>query len=92
MKPAVPLAECRRRYANAKKRARFWSGTPSFGCNRSLNTKSSIQDEKYELAMCDCDSWEKEIELHTGKRPPHYDPRRKFNAAFQKAMSKGAFK
>ena len=80
------LAEARRRYANAKKRARFWSGTPSFGGNRA--SVSRKVDEMYDLAMCDCDSWERELEKLTGRRPPHYDPRKKFNTAFVRGLGK----
>ena len=58
------LSEVKRRYANARRRARYWSGVPSFNPNlRSNECRSSEIDLKYELAMCDCKSWEQALEL-----------------------------
>jgi hypothetical protein len=83
------LLGARRRYANARRRARYWSGIPTFRpWMRSNETRSSRLWEKYELAMCDCKSWEAEIERLTGKPLPHYDPRKEFGAKFSLLMGK----
>ena len=85
---AAPLLEAFRRYANARRRARYWSGTPNFNRQlRSNECSSSRLDEKYSLAMHDCTSWEMEIEKLTGRRPEHYDPKAKFDKAFLRAMA-----
>ena len=47
-------------------------------------------DEKYELAMCDCLSWEHAIETMTGKQVKHYDPKQEFRSRFARMMSKSA--
>ena len=87
----MTLTEALRRYANAKRRALYWSGNPSFSVRaRSNNIRSSTLDLKYELAMCDCDSWERTIETLTGERPKHYDPKAKFRANFAKMLSRRA--
>lgn len=72
-----------RRYRNAKRRALYWSGNPSFA-KRSVETRSSRLSEKYELAMCDCKNWEHDIERLTGHRPPHYDPKASFDRAWSR--------
>lgn len=85
--PEITLSEARRRYANARRRARFWSGMPTFSpWKRSNETRSGRLDEKYELAMCDCDSWEGIIERLTGKRPKHYNPKAQFAAKFSQLI------
>lgn len=85
------LLEAKRRYANARRRARYWSGVPSFNPNlRSSECRTSELDLKYELAMCDCNSWEQTIETLTGKRPGHYDPKRAFRHSFSKLMMKAS--
>jgi len=47
-------------------------------------------DEKYELAMCDCHSWEGRIKELTGKEMPRYDPKQEFRRRFAAMMSKSA--
>lgn len=47
-------------------------------------------DEKYELAMCDCHSWEHAISKMTGKTVKHYDPKQEFRSRFAAMMSKSA--
>lgn len=85
----MTLAEAKRRYKNARRRARYWSGTPSFVPSaRSNETRTSELCLKYELAMCDCKSWESTIENLTGKPVPRYDPRSAFAAKFSQLMSK----
>jgi hypothetical protein len=88
---AAPLLEAKRRYVNARRRARYWSSTPNFNQSlRSIECSSSRLDEKYELAMCDCLSWEQKIEELTGQRPEHYDPKAEFAKAFVKALASNA--
>lgn len=86
--PAVScskLLEARRRYKNARKRARFWSGTLTFNIHlRSKETRTNKLWEKYELAMCDCYSWEQTIEALTGKAVEHYDPKAEFAVRWSK--------
>lgn len=85
------LLEARRRYKNARRRARYASGTPCFNIGlRARETRSIELDLKYELAMADCTNLEIEIERITGKRPAHYDPKREFAAAFSKLMASNA--
>lgn len=80
--------EIYRKYANAKRRALYWSGTPSFNpFARSSQTRSGMLDEKYELAMCDCDVWERVIATLTGKRVEHYDPHSAYRHTFSKIMA-----
>lgn len=90
MNKTEELKESRRKYSNARRRAKFWSGNPSFinAGPKGRNLSSSKMSEQYELAMCDCDSWEKTIEGLTGKKIEHYDPRAKFRAAFTKLIYK----
>jgi len=77
--------EAKRRYSNARRRARYWSGTPSFSVTaRSNECRTSELDLKYELAMCDCNSWEQTLEKMTGKSLEHYDPKQAFRRAFSK--------
>lgn len=79
------LLEARRRYANARRRARYWSGTLTFNIHlRSNETRSSQLAEKYELAMCDCKNWEYTISGLTGKTLKHYDPKAEFAARWAK--------
>lgn len=80
------LLEARRRYSNARRRARYWSGMPER--KRSLKTQSSILWEKYELAMADCHNWELTLSEMTGKKLKHYDPRRDFQNKFPTAWAK----
>ena len=84
---SITLGEALQRYKNAKRRALYWSGTPSFSPYRTKETQSSRLDEKYELAMCDCKNWEAEIERLTSKRPPHYDPKKKSYTIWSKIIN-----
>lgn len=83
------LITLRRRYGNARRRARFWSGRPSLSgrgpTGRNLTT--GRMDEKYELAMCDCQAWEVELSELTGRAVEHYDPRAAFRARFYRLMA-----
>jgi hypothetical protein len=76
------------RYACARRRARYWSGNPSWSNNgpKGKNLTTCRMDERYELAMCDCLSWESELERITGKKIPHYDPKAEFRAKFSKML------
>ena len=88
---SIELLEARRRYSNARRRARYWSGIPTFRpWGRSNETRTSKLWEKYELAMCDCNAWESRIEELTGKRPEHYDPKSAFAVRFTQLMGKAS--
>jgi hypothetical protein len=83
----MKVAEAKRRYANAKRRALYWSGKPSFCPSARSNEKRSSKIwENYELAMNDCDSWENTLKALTGKDYPHFDPRREFAARFSQLL------
>lgn len=84
---STALLEAFRGYRNARRRARYWSGNPSYSNGVTKCTRSSRLWEKYELAMCDCRVWEAEIGRITGTQPDRYDPRRTFAAKFQKLMT-----
>lgn len=86
-KSQFDLKEALRRYKNAKRRARYWSSTPGYS-GRSQETRSSRLWEKYEIAMCDCRSWEKEIEWITGVVQPRYDPKMAFGRAFSSMLNR----
>jgi len=85
-KSQFTLEEATRRYKNAKRRALYYSSTPGFS-GRSQETRSSRLWEKYEIAMFDCRSWEKEIEWITGVVQEHYDPKMSFRRVFSKVMN-----
>lgn len=90
MKIETELQRARRRYRNARRRAQFWSGNPSlsgFG-PMGVNLNTGRMNEKYELAMCDCESWELELTRLTGRPHAHYDPKAEFRARFSKLLSK----
>ena len=80
------LRDLKRRLANARKRAAFWSGRPNFS-GRGFVGSSGHGDDEYSLAMCDirrlCDA----LEGETGKRPKQSDPKREFSAGFSQLMN-----
>jgi hypothetical protein len=73
------LVELRRRLANAKQRAKYWAGLPSFvpGAGNSMTrlarerlaARGSDHEQEYEMAMCDVGALADEIERVCGKRP-----------------------
>lgn len=78
-----------RKYWNARRRARYWSGVLTFRpWTRSVETRSNRLNEKYELAMCDCKNWEFEIGALTGKTVKHYDPKSTFATKWSKLTLK----
>lgn len=84
----MTLQELQRRYKNARARARYWSGTPSFLPNRATETRSYVLDEKYELAMDDCLNLGACLEKMTGKPCPPYNPKAEFAARFIPALGR----
>jgi hypothetical protein len=77
-----------RRFRNAQRRARYWSGVPTFATGtRSKCNRSSRLWEKYELAMNDQDSLAARIaEMGGSVRVKDY--RREFQTRFQALMAK----
>ena len=72
------VREARRRYHNARSRALYWSGAPTFTGHRYLPGHvrgKATADEQYEVAICDCRAWEAEIGRLTGRRLKPYDPK-----------------
>lgn len=81
----LSLEEIKRKYANARRRALYWSGNPSWSRSaRSQETTTSTLDLKYDLAMYDCRSWEQALEIATGVKVPKYDPKNAFIVAYFK--------
>ena len=79
------LSSLRRKLKNAKTRALYWSGNPSFAQNRfSPSRVRHSASEGYEFAMCDIHSLRQAIFEISGVWPKDYDPK----AAFRKAFSK----
>lgn len=71
--------DLRRRLKNAKTRARYWSGNPSFAQNvYNPNKCRRSRSEMYEIAMCDIEGLCSLLEDVTGERIPRYDPRAEF--------------
>ncbi|HEJ2342271.1 TPA: hypothetical protein ACWLUJ_005788 [Pseudomonas aeruginosa] len=80
------LDQLRKRFRNAKQRARYWSGIPSnsgFGYNPA---SACDVDAEYEMALDDCAAIADEIERVTGKRPSTPDLKREFNAHFAQVV------
>ena len=78
--------DLKRKLRNARQRALFWSGNPTFTGKR-FNVRRSRGDEGYELAMCDIRNLCDHIEALTGKRPKQSDPKGDFRGKFSKVMS-----
>jgi hypothetical protein len=77
------FARLKKRLKNAKTRALYWSGNPSFAQNRYVPSRVRRHaSEQYELALCDIESLCEAIFQHTGKRPEPYDPKASFAATF----------
>lgn len=81
-------AMLKRRLKNARMRALYWSGNPSFAGARFSVRKNRNGAEGYELAMCDVRSLCDSIEELTGKRPKQSDPRGAFGRRFSALMEK----
>lgn len=79
------IARLKKRLANARHRAAYASGRPSFRGFGAVG-KSGHIDELYELAMCDIESLCTILEAKTGKKFKRSDPKRDFNHAFTKAL------
>jgi hypothetical protein len=82
------LQDLRRRLANSRKRAAYWSGRPSFTAKSFKPGRGGRAligpDEEYEMAMCNTESLAGLIEQITGKRPAATDYREEFRNAFSK--------
>ena len=78
--------DLRRRLKNARSRAIFWSGRPSFN-GRGFVGNSGRGDDQYQLAMEDVRRLCTAIERLTGRRPKQSDPKGEFRADFSKLIS-----
>lgn len=89
MKHQFSEADLRRRIKNAKTRALYWSGNPSFAQNRhNPNQARRHHSEMYELAMCDIKSLSSLLEDITGETVPRYDPKADFQRRYHALMNK----
>lgn len=83
------IIRLRRALKNARVRALFWSGNPSFTGKRfKPHASRKGHDEQYELAMCDIDSLAARLEELTGHKVKRSDPRAEFRERFSKLMTK----
>ena len=85
--------ELRRRLANAKRRARFWSGVPSFSRHVAKSRNVGERDTRYEIAMCDVRSLTALLEERTGRKLVLYDPQAQWREtwnAINSALVRGA--
>ena len=81
------LSGLRRRLRNARARAAYWSGRPSFtGAGYTPSRTHRSADHEYELAMCDIASLCKAIEALTGVQPKIVDTRQVWKEAAAKLM------
>lgn len=76
-----------RKFHNAQRRTRFWSGTPSYSAARARARNSGEMHEKYELAMCDQKSLAGLLS-DLGSTVKVRDYRQEFAARFSKLMRK----
>jgi hypothetical protein len=87
MKHTFDLNDLKRRLKNARNRALYWSGNPSFTGKRYNPSNSRSDDSlQYELAMCDIKSLTSLIEDITGKRPKQSDPKDAFRKRYHALM------
>lgn len=78
------LERLKRKLKNAKRRAVYWSGRPSFlgfGFRPGKGRRHEDDTIEYEMAMSDIDSLANRIEKLTGKRPVTRDPKRDYQDA-----------
>ena len=96
MKAKDELARLKRRLANARKRAAFWSGRPSSTAKSfkptSYRSRLEGADMEYEIAMTDMESLATAIAKLTGKKPVVTDYKREFNDRYFKTIGKALVK
>lgn len=90
------LADLKKRLVNARKRAKYWAGLPSFteGAGHSMSriaqqrraARGTDHEMEYEMALADCDSLAREIEILTGSKPEVIDYKAVFNKGFNAAF------
>ncbi len=86
----VAVSRLKRKLRNARMRALYWSGNPTFTGHRFSVKKNRNGWEGYELAMCDVRGLCDQIEELTGVRPKQSDPKRAFGQRFLGIMAKVA--
>ena len=90
---SVAVRRLVRALKNARSRALYWSGNPTFTGKR-FNPNAKVRrvcgghDEQYELALCDIDSLTDELEKLTGKKWKKTDTKVAFQQRFLAAMAK----
>lgn len=91
----MTLEEAKKRLRNAKRRAMYWSGNPSFNYKARAVDSRHRQNEKYELALCDVHSLSTSIARMEGRPDPgrrDYDPKREFGARWCRMMTDDSLK
>jgi hypothetical protein len=88
---AMKINNLKRRLHNAKSRALYWSGNPSYSGRRyNPRNRSRSADLEYEIALTDVRSLIGLLEQLTGRNRRYTEPRAKLVAMFSainKAMS-----
>ena len=75
------LKRLKRLLAAARRRAKYWSGVPSFrgfGFAGGVRSRGDHPDLEYETALDDCEAVASDIEQLTGKKPKVTDYRQDF--------------
>lgn len=89
---SVAVQRLVRALKNARSRALYWSGNPTFTGKRfDPNARRRVcggHDEQYELAMCDIDSLCSELEKLTGRKWKRSDTKQAFQHRFLDAMAR----
>ncbi len=83
------IAWVKRRIKNAKRRAMYWSGIPTFNERARALDPRRQHEEKYELALCDVHGLSCLLATLEYRELPErraYDPRRDFGGRFVKLM------
>ena len=88
---AADLSRCLR---NAKRRALYWSGIPSFiqGASFAPGThgRRDSPDLEYELALADVDALQSKLTEIDGVCREQFDPRADFRRRWSEGMAKAA--
>ncbi len=74
--PGFAVADARRQLNAAKKRARYWRGTPFFTPRQSLLRRGvrTPAQGKFQRAVEDVRAWSVHLALLTGKPSPPFNP------------------
>lgn len=83
------LADLKRLLKNARRRAVYWSGRPSF-TGFGYSPGNAAHEIEYEAAIDDITALCDAIEELTGRRPKATDPKQAYRDAFSEAFTKAA--